>query len=116
MSSGRLWGIFSLALVYAAGVSLYVAAGTVGTKTAAPSATVIAVFMFGWLLAGGVVFALMVALLDLLTRRNQQFFAALALGLTISATFEAVTEIAFEQSYANLKFEHGASPAPDKNN
>lgn len=112
MLDARTWTL--IALLYAAAVSLYVAYRLTDEYGIATDGLVFqyAIQRFTWLLIGGAGFAAMVAVLDLFVGRPQQVVAALALGLTIAATYEAGQHAAYEFTHADWKQnERAAKPA-----
>jgi hypothetical protein len=113
MGRGQSWTLFALALVYAVAVSAYVGYSRTTAMTSATAADIspMAVFTFAMLLVSGLAFAVMVGFLDLITRRRQEFLAALMLGLTVFTTYEAVVQIAFEKAYDHYK----SNLAPSEN-
>ncbi len=67
-------------------------------------------------LGTAIAFMTLVAVIDLIARRNQQLLLALSIGLAAVATWEAASQVAFIQSYAYYKSTQakpgGQPPAP----
>ena len=106
VSKNGKWLLLLGALLYAAGVSVYVATSSLQAMpqgAAAGSSTALSGFMFLYILAPAAAFMLLVGILDLITRRPQQLLIALSIGLAASATYEAVVQAAFIQSYTYYK-------------
>jgi hypothetical protein len=106
MSVGRTWILFGAMLLYAVGVSAYVAASslqTMGSQDSADAGLMLGGITFLYVLGAAVWFMLLVCVLDLVTRRQQQAMMALAIGLAASATYQAVVQVAFVQSYTYYK-------------
>jgi hypothetical protein len=60
-------------------------------------------FAFLKILGSAIAFMTLVAILDLIARREQQLLLALSVGLAATATWEAASQVAFIHSYAYYK-------------
>ena len=106
MSDGRTQFLLGAATLYAAGVSVYIATSRLGLMPPSNADGIelgISGFMFLYILGYAITFVILVALLDLVARRQQQIMLALAIGLAASATYEAVIQVVAAQSYAHYK-------------
>lgn len=105
MSGDRPQFLLGIATLYAAGVSVYVATSRLGTVPSSSADGIelgISGFVFLYMLGYAATFVLLVALLDLVARRQQQVLLALAIGLAASATYEVVVQVVLD-SYSNYK-------------
>lgn len=95
-SPGDKWLLLAATLVYAAGVSTYVALSTTSAMRDIGSAIVpggpfdflYAGFTLFWILGSAIGFMLLAGLLDILTERRPQPLSALNIALAGFATFE----------------------------
>jgi uncharacterized protein YqgC (DUF456 family) len=96
--------LFVVALLYAGAVSLYITTSTPGVIAASSAdasfALAMGVFAFLNMLGIAIAFMILVAVIDLIARRDQQLLLALSIGLVATATWEGASQVAFIQSYA----------------
>ncbi len=108
MTVGRSQVLFVVALLYAGAASVYITTSTPGVLAAASSTDAsfglaMGAFIFLNMLGTAIAFMILVAVIDLIARRNQQLLLALSIGLAAVATWEAASQVAFIQSYAYYK-------------
>lgn len=107
MTVGRSQVLFVVALLYAGAASVYITTSTPGvlaaSSTDASFGLAMGAFIFLNMLGTAIAFMILVAVIDLIARRNQQLLLALSIGLAAVATWEAASQVAFIQSYAYYK-------------
>lgn len=107
MSLGKTQALFVAVLLYTGVVSLYVAISTSQAIGVAPTHGDVELYMGGFtflkILGTAITFMILVAVLDLIARREQQLVLALSIGLAAMATWEAASQVAFIRSYTYYK-------------
>jgi hypothetical protein len=104
---GRSQILFVVVLLYAGAVSLYITTSAFEVFARSPTDVSFSMAMGAFtllnMLGTAIAFMILVAVIDLIARRDQQLLLALSIGLAATATWEAATQVAFIQSYAYYK-------------
>jgi hypothetical protein len=106
VSLGKTQALFVVVLLYAGAVSLFVATSTsqVLDRPASESWDLLmGGFTFAYVLGSAIGFMILVGIVDLIARRDQQLLLALTIGLAGAATWQAASQIVFIRNLAYYK-------------